>query len=76
MAQTVIDYDRFRSSKRLRLAVSAAIGARRGTRNRPRDAAERASLLRLDLARLRRMYATGERRWTGPRSMVVRLTSR
>ena len=70
----VIDYDAFARAKRARFgALTATLGTRRGSRNRLRDEQERQSLMDMDLRRLQRMYASGERRWVGKRRIVVAL---
>lgn len=69
-----LDYDAFTREKQARFAdLKARLGYRRGSRRRQRDPAELESLMQLDLARLKEMYRTGERRWIGPREIEVRL---
>ncbi len=72
-----IDFDEFTTANRSRFAgLAAKLGVRRGARRRARDPFERRSLMDMDIRRLRRMYAIGERRWIGPRTIVVRLDRR
>jgi hypothetical protein len=69
-----IDYDAFQAAQAIAGAgLKARLGVRRGVRNRERDPAERASLMRLDKERLARWYATGEWTRVGPRRIRIRL---
>jgi len=69
-----LDYDEVQAAKRQRGAwLKARLGYRRGVRRRIRDPEERTSLIRLDLARLQRAYASGEREWIAPRRLLLRL---
>ena len=68
-----LDYDAFTREKTQRFAgLKADMGYRRGARRRPRDPDELRSLMELDLARLHRMCASGERRWVAPRIIELR----
>ena len=75
MMPRAVNYDEFQKEWRGEaLMVKARLGFRR-IDDKPRNPDERRTLIMLDCLRIRRLFETGERVWTGPRQMRVRLTA-
>jgi hypothetical protein len=72
MMPRTVSYDDFQREWRPRLLLTKArLGLRRPPDTKQRNPEERRTLIMLDCVRVRKLFVSGQRAWTGPRSIRV-----